>query len=212
MPRPPKFQKQRGRLARNIADDKRAIKRGVIPLMSKTYGLRVSRDTTVSRDPLADSRKALQDLERVRRKDPELADAIEHEARARARVIKLRGAGARRGAHESYDKGVHALALTVGRNPRPGDIVKEGTAGGRILDGSIVVGSALLTVRLDEMIEARPLGLKPSTIKAILEALVLAIALLKRSRAVSRYAALSLTGTVGGKLVSAASKRGVPSP
>jgi hypothetical protein len=199
-------QKQRGRLARNIASDKRAIKRGVIPLMSKTYGL------PVSRDPLDDSRKALQDLERVRRKDPELADAIEHEARARARVIRLRGEGARRGAHASYDKNVHALALTVGRNPRPGDIVKEGTVGGRILDGSIVIGSALLTAKLDEMIDARPLGLRPSTIKALVEALVLVIALLKRSRAVSRYAALSLTGTIGGKLVSAASGRSVPSP
>jgi hypothetical protein len=142
--------------------------------------------------------EALRRLERIRAENPKLAELMEQEAEARASRVHAQG---------PKSKSVVVEGLATGHVPGPGDIVKEGTIGGRILDGTIVAGSALLTVRLDEMIEARPLGLKPSTIKMIIEGLVLGIGLLKRNRTVTRYAALSAAGTASGMLVGAAIKR-----
>lgn len=161
------------------------------------------RDKSGEREGRMSHAVALKKLERIRQEDPNLASAIEEEVEARANRVGVQG---------TRSKNAIVDGLANGYAPGPGDIVREGSIGGRILDGTIVVGSALMTVRLDEMIQARPLGLKPSTIKAIVEGLVLAVGLVKKNRKVTRYAALSIAGTASGLLVSMAARRTASAP
>ena len=148
----------------------------------------------------ADGAKAK--LDKIRRENPELAEAIEEEIEATARARKLQG-------KKGHSGIVEALAPT---HETSGSIIREGTVLGTVLDGSIVMGSGLLSARLDDMIQMRPMGLTPSTIKGIIEALVLAWGAWKRNKKVVKYSGLMLAGTFGGKLISAAARRSSPAP
>ncbi len=136
--------------------------------------------------------KAKKKLDQIRAEDPHLADAIEEEIEARARRQKLQG-----------KKGKTAIIKSLAENHEPssGDIVRPGSALGYALDGAIVIGTGLISNRLDEMISARPLGLAPSDILLIVETLVLGFGMWKKNRAVVRYSSLALTGTAGAKAI-----------
>lgn len=148
-------------------------------------------------------------LEQIRAEDPRLAEAIEEEIEARARREKIQGDRP----NAKRNKTAIIASLAENHETSAGEIVRPGSALGYALDGAIVVGSGLISNRLDEMISARPLGLAPSDIILIVETLVLAVGMWKKNRKVVRYSSLALTGTAGAKLIRRASGgRSTPSP